>query len=353
MSTLIRHLNYLSPVDFDEYLRRGWRTTGQAVYNCNFLRIDSGDMISVLPLRLNLNDYVFSRSLRKLLRRNLSQFRVTYGPARRMDEETYKVNQAYRRIQPDKSLDNLNYHITGNYNRRVLNTWETRIYAGDELVAFSYFDLGQRSVYGKAGIYHPDYASYSLGIFTMALEIEFCLRLRMEFYYPGYVSDEDTLFDYKHRLGKMDFYDVFSQSWLPHGEHPVLQRPLAIIHDKLTLVAARLNKSGALLADLYSYPHLDARYSSFGHSEYLDVPLFLLLKQTAETRYHILVYQPEKDNYAVLKVRESQYGILEGGKGGQDGPRRFAYALIIEKLLLEPIPDPAVIVSSYLNSYCI
>jgi arginine-tRNA-protein transferase len=334
MSTIIRHFHALSPATLDEHLLHGWRTTGQAVYNCNFLRTDLGEMISVLPLRLELKDFSFSRSLRKLLRKNLRQFRVVYGPAALPDAEIRRVNEAYLTENPGKSLENIEYHVIGNYRQRVLNTWVCKVYKGSELVAFSYFDLGASAAYGKAGIYDPAYANASLGLFTMALEVEFCLRRNLLYYFPGYVSDDQPLFDYKHRIGKMDFYDLTISDWVPYGGSPRSQRPLMMIHEKLDAAKKYLAEASSLNSELKFYPHLDARYSSAGLNRYLDAPLFLLLKQTAVDRYHILVYELEYGGFRVWKVRESQFKMSYGSHS-QDGIRKWGSALIVEQGLTE------------------
>lgn len=351
MSTIIRHFNALSPEYLDEHLLRGWRTTGQAVYNCNFLRTDLGEMISVLPLRLDLRGFGFSRSVRKLLRKNQQRFRVVYGPAGLPDDEIRRVNEAYLEVNPSKSLESIEYHVIGNYRQRVLNTWECRVYHGDDLVAFSYFDLGATSAYGKAGIYDPAYANASLGLFTMALEVEFCLRRNLRYYFPGYVSDEQPIFDYKHRIGKMDFYDLSSGAWVAYGNYPRKQRPLAIIREKLELAKVALDEMGGINAELRFYPHLDARYSAGGMIKYLDAPMFLLIKQTAADRYHILVYELEQSAFRVIKVGESHYRVSYGSHR-QDGILKWGTALIMQQELIEANTQSAQVIDNYLNSYC-
>ena len=57
----------------------------------------------------------------------------------------------------------------------ALDTREVKIYDGDKLAAFSFFDKGQRSMYSKQGIYDPAYHQFSLGFFTMLVEIQYAL----------------------------------------------------------------------------------------------------------------------------------------------------------------------------------
>lgn len=352
MSTIIHHLNHLSPEELDRYLQHGWRTTGQAVYNCNFLWLEHGEMVSVLPMRLHLDNHRFSKSMRKILRRNLSRFRICYGPGCQPDEDVLDVNDAYLRNFPKKSLYNIDYHIVGNYHRRVLNTWECRVYDKERLIAISFFDLGSSTAYGKAGIYDPEYQQHSLGLFTMALEIEFCKRRQLKHYFPGYVSDEHPLFDYKHRIGAMDYFDIFTQKWRPYGKDIIRQKPLEIIRYQLELAIQAFDKHPRIDAELLVYPHLDARYASMGHNEYFDVPLFVMLQQTGYDRYHILTYLPHRACFQVAKVKESQFALNRGNLD-QSGLRNCSFALIVEKVLIEGPTQASDIVERYISSYCI
>ncbi|NJO87236.1 MAG: hypothetical protein HC821_04380 [Lewinella sp.] len=331
MSTFLLFKNKCSPAALDEYLALGYRTTGQAVYNCNFLQMDSGEMVSVLPLRLRLSGFGFSKSLRKLLRRNLGRFRVEYGPCLSVDEEMRRVNESYRQLSPEKSLEQLDYHITGHHNQRVFNTWSTKVYDGSQLIAFSFFDLGKEAAYSKAGIYDPSYGSYSLGLFTLALEVEFCMRREMVFFYPGYVSDENATFDYKHRLGQMEFFELFCGNWLAYGRYPHLQRPLARLLKALRVVQEQLQQTG-LDSRVLLYPHLDKRYVTvLPFNFFLDAPGLLLVRQTAFDRYQIVTYRPEDLNYVVCQVQGFE---LSPNKLLPEKPGALAYfsdALVVRK----------------------
>lgn len=323
MSTLILHPKALHPADLDHYLSMGWRPTGQSVYNSNFLRLDNGKIVSVLPLRLPLVDFTFSKSIRKLLSQNLRRFKVVFGPATLPTADFKAVNELYLAEYPNKSLEAIQYHVIGNRLRRVLDTWQTSIYDGDKLVAFSYFDLGDRTAYSKCGIYDPSYARYSLGIFSMALEVQMCQRMRKELFYPGYVSDDDPMFDYKHRLGAMDFYDLHSRSWKVYGENEAIQSPLAINQKRLERVQSILQKVG-IKAALFAYPYLDMRYSIEGPSKYLDAPLLLHLEQEGEYLHRILIYENEHDVYRELKAIVPAFVVMRRVGSSGDGPTYFS-----------------------------
>ncbi|NJL75726.1 MAG: GNAT family N-acetyltransferase [Saprospiraceae bacterium] len=72
--------------------------------------------------------------------------------------------------------------------RNIYNTFECEIYDQEKLIAVSFFDLGATSISSIMGMYDPDYSDYSLGYYTMLLEIEYGQERGFEYYYPGYVT---------------------------------------------------------------------------------------------------------------------------------------------------------------------
>ena len=104
---------------------------------------------------------------------------------------------------------------------RVLNTQLFRVYDGKRLVAFSYFDVGRRVMYTKAGIYDPDYADHSLGLFTMLLEVELAVERDFTYYYPGYYAPTFPAFNYKLQFGPMQYRNIATGQWLPHPALPL------------------------------------------------------------------------------------------------------------------------------------
>ncbi|MEM1215227.1 MAG: hypothetical protein AAGJ82_06060, partial [Bacteroidota bacterium] len=202
-----------SPQDLDAYLAKGWRPLGQQIYVADFIQIEAGEIYSVIPTRLALTTHQWTKRQRKLLRRNQDRFTYHIRPAK-LDPAKREVNRQYLAQHPDKSTPDLSIHL--HYQGKVsFNTYECAIFDGEELVAFSFFDLGAKSAYSKAGIYNPAYAKYSLGNYTMYLEMQWLQRAEFTWYYPGYVSPDIPLFDYKLQLGEMEFWSMQSKEWLP------------------------------------------------------------------------------------------------------------------------------------------
>ena len=165
----MHHPKRIEPATLDQYLEQGWYRMVQSVFTCRFVMM-GGDLHSALWTRLDLSDYRFRKSLRKLMRRNARQFEITCEPAT-LDAESEALFQRYRVNFRGDLSESLQDSLYGNSGRAVYNTWRFSIRDGGRLVALSFFDLGQDSMLSVMGIYDPDYAQHSLGFTTMLLEM--------------------------------------------------------------------------------------------------------------------------------------------------------------------------------------
>jgi arginine-tRNA-protein transferase len=93
-------------------------------------------------------------------------------------------------------------------------TMELAVYEGEQLLAVSYFDVGETTTSGIYAIFEPSESSRSLGIFTMLKEIEFSIENGKEFYYQGYAYEGESFYDYKKRFSGTEVFD-WCGSWEP------------------------------------------------------------------------------------------------------------------------------------------
>lgn len=275
MSASILAPKHFSPHELDRYLAQGWRPLGQRIYTADFIQVTLGEVFGVIPTRLPLATHRWRKGQRKLLRKNGQVFQVTYGPASVTDEKR-RVNAKYRKLHPTKSQQELEIH-TEHAGRQIFQTQEICVYYEGQLVAFSFYDVGARSAYGKAGIYDPAFGSYSLGLYTMYLEVEWCRQHDFEYYYPGYVSCDTPLFDYKRRLGELTFRDLISKDWLPLSQfEPTLHGPLQQLNGRLEALSAALDQLGQLHTRYeYIFFEMPLMYQEAEH--FLASPAMLLL----------------------------------------------------------------------------
>lgn len=199
----------LLPEQMDSLWAKGWRHFGTHFfrYNVGFL-ID--DLRFVLPLRVRLADFSFSKSQRRVLRRN-EDLDVTIGPVDLdgieglFDRHKTRFNHGvpesiYNFISPDAS---------------PCEPKEIRVTRDGELLAVSYFDVGRNSTSGIYAMFEPTITDRSLGIFTMLKEIEYSIETGREFYYQGYAYQGPSFYDYKKRFRGTEAFD-WRHDWLSY-----------------------------------------------------------------------------------------------------------------------------------------
>jgi arginine-tRNA-protein transferase len=318
-----------SATELDEYLARGWRPLGQRIYSADFIQLELGDIFSVVPTRLPLNGHRFTKSQRKLLRRNGQSFRVEIRPAR-IDAEKRLVNDQYLLEHPTKSLQELDFHTEFD-GRQIFNTMECVVYHEDKLVAFSFFDRGQNSTYSKAGIYLPLYKDYSLGTYTMLRELEWCHQNDIEYYYPGYVSPDIPLFDYKTRLGAVEFWSLQKRSWIAYRDFDNAQYgPLTLLLEHTETLQDGLETLG-YQAPLYQYVFFEMQMMQKGLYKLLEHPFFLLLHCPEAQQCWIAAYNLDLDAFECWGCDFNRMiTFFEAPPQGYD---LFRYVLELRKLL--------------------
>ncbi|NJB86436.1 arginine-tRNA-protein transferase [Lewinella marina] len=340
MATHIIHpRQFLEPENLDAFLERGWRPTGQSIYTSDYLRTDDDELHGCLQIRLPLEGFSFKKRHRKLLRRNKQRFRLSYEQAGQPDEELLRVNRLYMAEHPEKTREDLEYNVFSEDGQQVLDTRVLRIYDGDRLVAFSYFDVGRRVMYTKAGIYDPAYADASLGLYTMLLEVELGLEAGLAYYYPGYYSPTFSAFDYKLRLGPMEYRDIPTGQWRPHSLAPGVAPadPLAINRERLQEAQQALATAG-VRAQFREYPSFTGRFRPVqqGENIMLDAPQLLLIGRPLPLEfYFVLTYDNEVQRYRYDVVRTANLYDMRVQVLSKKGTPRFTTPVVVHNRILE------------------
>lgn len=295
MSATILTPQLFTPLDLDNYLAKGWRPYGQRIYTADFIQLKLGEVYSVLPTRLDLATHQWRKGQRKLLRKNKEKFQFTVKPAS-LDTEKIRINDLYRNYFPDKGVEDLNIHLSHN-DRQIFNTFELCIYDNDQLIAFSFFDLGEQSAYSKIGIYDLAYSQHSLGLYSMYVEIEWLMAQSFRYYYPGYISPETPLFDYKRKVGALECWHFQHKVWqsLVSFEEKELT-PLQWVDYKTNTLYNALTKAGvkAKVFD-YCFFELSLIYQDVAH--FLDSPKLILLHFSGKHSCWIARYNTQYSTY--------------------------------------------------------
>jgi len=245
---------------------------GQTIFTCRFITFEDA-LYTTVWLRLPLNGFEFSKSQRKLIRKNRRNFRVVSRKAifNSEKEALYKI---HRQRFSGNVAKTLRSSLFGDTSLNIYDTYEIAIYDGEQLVGCSFFDRGEKTLASIMGMFHPDYNKYSLGYYTMLEEISYGQRHDFAEYYPGYVVPGYSKFDYKLRIGATDYYDEATHSWLPYSglDHKDLLSNQ--LYYQLASVQVVLKKKG-IPHQLWLYPLFDKDLYGYPNEQFLRTPIFL------------------------------------------------------------------------------
>lgn len=332
------HLEALPHRLLDLYLERGWYRMGQSVFTTHFLSF-SDAILSAIWTRLDLNDYSFSKSLRKLVRRNDRRFSTVIQPAV-IDEERELLFQKYRDSFPAELAPTIEDYLLEGRPESVFDSWEVAVFQGERLAAVSYFDKGVKGAQSIIGIYDPDFKQYSLGIYSMLLEIKHCQQQGIRYYYPGYVVPGNPRFDYKLRIGPVDYYDLKSHDWKPHCDLLPCNIPMEEMKNRLLEIRALGAAEGVDLPLLYN-PLFEAALISYIEEEaagrFLDFPVILFCGRAAESaRFYVVAYDPRESCFKLLSCVLSLqlwFHYHQALKTSYDAEQFLQIPLVVEKVI--------------------
>lgn len=294
----------LSPESLDWHLARGWYRMGSTIFTTHFLFFQNRPF-SAIWIRIDLQGFQFSKSQRKLMRKNAQLFDTAVAP-RVIDQEREQLYRKYADAFDGRLSPSIADSLEDYDNEVVFNTWEVTVRdrVSQQLVASSYFDLGSASAASILGIFDPDLKSFSLGYYTMLLEMEHCLERGFRYYYPGYVVPDYHRFDYKLRLGDAQYFDVRSDSWLPYATlHPETEAPVEAQHTALSRFAAVYGQRAGTRARVKIYPLFEAGLYDIWNEDYFPYPYLISLNTQSKYPLVVVAFDPKERQYYVLECR--------------------------------------------------
>lgn len=283
----------------DAYLAAGWFRGGPFLGYFRVICLN-GDVYAVRQVRVRLEGHDFSRSLRRLLRRNGDRFRVQVGPPK-IDAERERLYALTATRFSGFMHSTLEGMLFPEDLPSIFETRELAVFSGDELVAVSYFDIGGNSVAGLIGLYDDHFARHSLGIYTMLMEIEWSKERGLDYYYPGFVLHGDPRMDYKLRSGNMQFMEP-GRRWRPLAQMPGRSRLVQRIRSCVT--AAELALAGLdVPVTRRAYPFFYLADIDFLPGDFVSAPLVVECHPGETRNSRLLVeYLHTRDVYLLSSV---------------------------------------------------
>ncbi|KXX67179.1 hypothetical protein [Flammeovirga sp. SJP92] len=208
----------ITPTRIDELLAEGYFRHARNMASYEMMYFED-QMNGVLPLRCALTPQMFTKSQRKKINQTLRKFNVEITPLNITPKhiQLYKEYRLNRFEEEDKSLiEYFGVNAVDELDILPYNTWQISFWENDQLIAASFFDVGDKAISSLMAIYDYDYKKDGLGFISMLIEMNWALENNHEYYYPGYTLDLPSCFDYKLRLPNVAFYD-WESKWHDWG----------------------------------------------------------------------------------------------------------------------------------------
>jgi leucyl-tRNA---protein transferase len=202
------HAATVSPAQLDLLLANGWRHFGNYFFRYN-LGIYEDQLRHVLPLRVQLSQFSFSKSQRRVLRQN-ADLSVDIGTADITDEIHELFDRHKQRFK--SGVPHSIFDFISTQRSEPIECGQLTVRLNGRIVAASFFDEGDASLSSIYALFDPAEIRRSLGIFTMLKEIEHARDRSRRFYYHGYAYDGESYYDYKKRLAAIEAFD-WHASW--------------------------------------------------------------------------------------------------------------------------------------------
>jgi len=305
------HPDSLTPEGLDNYLSEGWFRNSILLHNSRVICLE-GDVHSILNIRLPLEKHGYNKRLRKVWRQNHQRFRTEIQPVK-LNQRKEQLYQQHTKRFKGFLFENLDQFLYAYGGSSVFKTYEVCIYDNDHLIAYSLFDIGAKSIASLLGVFDKGYSKFSLGMYTMMVEIEYAKSQHKSFYYPGYILDNTPNFDYKLRVGTME-YLLSNGQWGAKEYLDETKLPSQIIKGKMDAAIYWLQEQGIAFLDLlnpyYTMGYIDPFQHELCKSTRIVLIQFeeqkVLLEYLFEEQvYQLAIVKPDLKNTLLISMRSA------------------------------------------------
>jgi arginyl-tRNA--protein-N-Asp/Glu arginylyltransferase len=198
-------LSELNEEEIDLYLSSGWRKFG--IY---YFKPACGDCSDCIPIRVVVDDFVPSKSQRRVLRKG-SLIDVKFSNLN-YKEEIYNIYKTHSEVKFNKETDMEDF-ISSFYNPSC-PTIQSEYYLDGKLFAIGFIDVSSEALSSIYFAYYPDFEKYSPGTLSVLKEIEFAKTSGFKFYYLGYYVEKNKSMSYKNRFFPNEKYSWERGLWV-------------------------------------------------------------------------------------------------------------------------------------------
>ena len=202
-----RYIQHASKELVSALIKRGWRRFG-----CYFFHPICAKCNECKSLRIDVENFKLSKSQKRVIKKNRNTYMYIKKPEITKEHldlydnyHKYKSKISdwkYTPINPQHYYENFVYG-SYDYGKEVL------YFIDDKLVGVDLIDIIDDGISSIYFYYDPNYSKFSLGIYSLLMQIEIAKRLRLKWIYLGYWVDGCKSFAYKMSFKPMQILDGF------------------------------------------------------------------------------------------------------------------------------------------------
>ena len=194
---------------YQSFLEHGWRRFGML----HFRPICDG-CTKCDSLRIVVDNFLPSKSMRKVKNKN-KDTKIYLGRPSVSQEKIELYNKYHTERSNKKGWE---YRQTGEkeYFDMLVGgknnfAYEVLYIISGKLVGIDYIDIGLDGISAVYFITDPDFSKYSLGVFSLLVQIELAKKLGLKFIYLGYGVRENKSLNYKYRYRPLELLELPSK----------------------------------------------------------------------------------------------------------------------------------------------
>jgi len=202
-----RYMRHASKELAGELVRRGWRRFG-----CYFFHPICAGCTGCKSLRIDAARFTLSRSQKRVMKKNRDTMLYIRKPGMTKEHidlynrfhkhKSETSDWRYTPVTPQLYYENF---VDGahDFGKEVL------YFIDDRLVGVDLIDLTEDGISSVYFYYDPDYARYSLGVYSLLMQIHFAKQMGLRWIYLGYWVDGCRSFAYKTQYRPLEILDGF------------------------------------------------------------------------------------------------------------------------------------------------
>ena len=200
----------LNSNELGSWLRSGWRKFGMYYY-----KPECPQCQSCIPLRINVNDFKMSKSLRRCWNKN-SDYLSCQIQKPVYSDRAFEIYQKHSILRFDQKAGDKEHFIESFYLPSA-PMLQTNLYLGKDLMGVGYLDISDDGMSSVYFAFDPEISEYSPGTYSILSEMNHVKKKNMDYYYLGYWVKNCLSLDYKQRFKPYEVFDWNKREWVSHN----------------------------------------------------------------------------------------------------------------------------------------